>query len=97
MAPARDDFNLPTLGLDWSSLRGPADESWLSLRERPGWLRLRGRESLHSLFAQSLLARRLTELQAQAETCLEFNPTHFAQMAGLICWYDTKTHYYLPG
>jgi xylan 1,4-beta-xylosidase len=46
---SRDDFNSPTLDLRWSSLRVPVDASWLSLAERPGWLRLRGRDSMHSL------------------------------------------------
>jgi len=79
----------------WSSLRTPVDESWLTLRERPGWLRLRGRDSLFSLFEQSLVARRLQAFHVVAETCLEFNPASFNEMAGLICWYDTRTHYYL--
>ena len=73
----------------------PRWASWLALTKRPGWLRLRGRESLHSLFAQSLIARRLQSLRVTAETCLEFSPTHFTQMAGLICYYDTRTHFYL--
>jgi xylan 1,4-beta-xylosidase len=76
-------------------LRVPADESWLTLRERPGWLRLRGRESLHSLFEQSLVGKRLRSFRCVAETCLEFEPENFMQMAGLVCWYDTRTHYYL--
>jgi xylan 1,4-beta-xylosidase len=93
--PERDNFDAPTLDVHWSTLRVPADESWLNLRERPGWLRLWGRESVFSLFDQSLLARRLQAFRATAETCLEFHPAHFTQMAGLICWYDTRTHYYL--
>jgi xylan 1,4-beta-xylosidase len=95
VAPARDDFDAPQLDASWNSLRGPADQSWLSLTARPGWLRLRGRESLHSLFHQSLVARRLTEHRVTVETCLEFAPTHFTQAAGLICYYDTRTHFYL--
>lgn len=91
----RDDFDHPTLSPQWASLREPVEDSWLSLTERPGWLRLRGRESLHSLFTQSLVAKRLPAVQAQIETCLEFHPTHFTHMAGLVCLYDTKTHYYL--
>lgn len=93
--PVRDDFDSPALDIHWSSLRVPVDESWLSLTERPGWLRLRGRHSPISLFEQSLIAKRLTAFRATAETCLEFEPTHFTQMAGLICYYDTRTHYYL--
>ncbi|MFX8347329.1 hypothetical protein ABTL51_20650, partial [Acinetobacter baumannii] len=46
--PARDDFDASTLNPHLNSLRVPVDESWLSLTERPGWLRLKGRESLMS-------------------------------------------------
>lgn len=91
----RNDFNSATLDVRWSSLRVPVDESWLSLTERPGWLRLRGRDSTFSLFTQSLIARRVQHFQFVAETCLEFTPTHFTQMAGLICYYDTRQHFYL--
>lgn len=91
----RDHFESPKLGIPWSSLRVPADESWLSLTERPGWLRLRGRDSQHSLFDQSLVARRVQHFKFIAETCLEFSPVHYTQMAGLICYYDTHQHYYL--
>jgi xylan 1,4-beta-xylosidase len=93
--PPHDDFDAPQLDPSWSSLRGPVEESWLSLTARPGWLRLRGRESLHSLFYQSLVAQRLTEHHCTARTCLEFRPEHFTQSAGLVCYYDTRTHFYL--
>ena len=92
---ARDDFNADQLGVDWSSLRVPVDESWLSFKARPGWLRLYGRDSLFSLFTQSLIARRLQHFRVTIETCLEFEPTHFTQLAGLVCYYDTRTNYYL--
>jgi xylan 1,4-beta-xylosidase len=91
----RDEFDSPQLNPHWYSLRIPVEESWLTLTDRPGWLRLRGRESLHSLFDQSFIAKRQQSFRCTVQTCLEFNPTHFTQMAGLICWYDTRTHYYL--
>jgi xylan 1,4-beta-xylosidase len=93
--PERDEFNSDKLDPRWSSLRQPADESWLSLTERPGWLRLRGGDSLSSLFRQRLIAHRAQHFRFTAETCLEFSPAHFTQMAGLICYYDTRQHYYL--
>jgi xylan 1,4-beta-xylosidase len=93
--PARDDFDLGKLDSCWSTLRQLAHENWLSLVERRGWLRLFGRDSLFSLFEQSLIVRRMQHFQFTAETCLEFLPTHFTQMAGLICYYDTRQHYYL--
>jgi xylan 1,4-beta-xylosidase len=92
---ARDDFDAVVLDASWSSLRVPMDDSWLSLRERRGWLRLRGRDSQHSLFEQSLVAKRLQHFQATAETQLEFAPTHFTQSAGLTLWYNTRAHYLL--
>ena len=91
----RDDFDSSELDVRWSSLRQPADETWLSLTERPGWLRLCGGDSPFSLFKQSLLARRVQHFKFTAETCLEFSPAHYTQMAGLICYYDTRQHYYM--
>jgi xylan 1,4-beta-xylosidase len=92
---AREEFDSAKLDATWQTLRVPADESWLSLNERPGWLRLRGRESLHSLSEQSVVVKRLQTVRARAETKLEFSPVRFTQMAGLMCWYDTRTHFYL--
>ena len=93
--PERDHFDTEKLGAHWNLLRVPPDESWLSLSARPGWLRLRGRDSQHSLFDQSLIARRVQHFHFATETCLEFSPDNFTQSAGLICYYDTRTHYYL--
>jgi xylan 1,4-beta-xylosidase len=93
--PERDDFDTGSLDVQWSSLRVPADSSWLSLTERRGWLRLCGRDSLFSWFTQSLIARRVRHFEFTAETCLEFAPGHFTQMAGLICYYETRQFYYL--
>lgn len=90
-----DDFDAASLDVSWSSLRVPVDESWASLTARPGWLRLTGRNSLHSFFEQSLLAKRLQHFKVTAETRLQFAPDHFTQMAGLVFYYDTRTHYYL--
>lgn len=91
----RDDFDRPSLDVTWSSLRVPVEEHWLTLTARPGWLRLRGRDSLHSWFKQSLVAKPLRSSRCVAETCLEFSPAHFTQAAGLVCYYDTRTYYYL--
>ncbi|KAB8161910.1 family 43 glycosylhydrolase [Streptomyces sp. 3MP-14] len=80
---------------EWSALRRPIDDSWASLTERPGWLRLFGGQSPHSLFDQSLLARRVTDTRQSLTVGMEFHPTRFSQAAGLIAWYDTSTYYYL--
>ncbi|WP_240796291.1 glycoside hydrolase family 43 protein [Streptomyces sp. RFCAC02] len=93
--PPRDDFDGATLSPEWSTPRVPADETWASLTARPGFLRLYGRQSQHSLFDQSLVARRVTHRRVTATTCLEFAPRRYAQSAGLIAWYDASTYYYL--
>ncbi|RPI60443.1 MAG: glycoside hydrolase family 43 protein, partial [Planctomycetaceae bacterium] len=93
--PAMDDFDGGKLDIDFQTLRIPADESWLTLRRRPGWLRLFGRESLSSRHRQSLVARRVQSLRCQASTCVEFEPEIFQQMAGLVGIYNMKLWHYL--
>lgn len=93
--PERDDFDELHLRGDWNTLRIPPDSSWLSLSERPGFLRLRGMESLSSLHRQSLVARRQQAFHIEAETLLDYEPGNFQQMAGLILYYDTEDYVYL--
>jgi xylan 1,4-beta-xylosidase len=93
--PTCDDFDGPALGLEWQTLRIPADASWLSLSARPGFLRLRGRESLRSYHEQSLVGRRLQSQYALAETALEVAPASYKHMAGLALFYDTRNWIYL--
>jgi xylan 1,4-beta-xylosidase len=93
--PERDDFDAPELNADWATLRVLANPSWLSLTERPGWLRLRGRECPSSLHEQSLVAKRVQSFHVIVETRIEFSPTRFSQFAGLVAWYDTNMFYYL--
>ncbi len=90
-----DNFDGPELSPHFNSLRVPIDSSWLSLTDRPGFLRLYGRESMSSLHHQSLVARRLQGFRAEAETVVEFSPTSFQQMAGLIAYYNTRNYAYL--
>jgi xylan 1,4-beta-xylosidase len=62
---------------------------------RPGFLRLYGRESIGSLFKQSLVARRQQAHCYSARTLVEFEPKHFQQAAGLVCYYNlSKYHYF---
>ncbi|CAN7457785.1 glycoside hydrolase family 43 protein [Rhizobacter sp. LjRoot28] len=93
--PERDDFNGPTLSGHWNALRVPFSEDWVSLGARPGHLRLIGRESLMSLFDQSLVARRQQHFRCEAETLVDFEPTSFQQTAGLVAYYNTQNHAYL--
>jgi xylan 1,4-beta-xylosidase len=93
--PARDDFQEPALRPCYQSLRIPLDGSMMSLSERPGFLRLKGRESILSHFRQSLVARRISSFEVTATTCLEFEPDSFQQMAGMAAFYNTDSFYYL--
>lgn len=93
--PERDHFDGGTLSVHFQSLRVPLAEDSLSLIERPGYLRLKGGESLSSFHRQTLVARRQQSFRFTAETCVEFEPDDFNQMAGLICLYDTMNYYYL--
>ncbi len=88
-------FDSPVLDLHFQSLRQPLTAAWLSLTERPGFLRLKGMEPTVSTFRQSLIARRVQAFEIQVETTVDFQPTTFQQMAGLIAYYDTENHYYL--
>lgn len=94
-AAVRDDFNTSVLDSDYQSLRIPMTEHYLSLAERPGYLRMYGRSGLSSKFSQTLIAKRLTEYDMEISTKLEFEPEVFKQMAGLILMYDTDNYLYL--
>lgn len=85
----RDDFDGPTLGDEWQTLRAPATPEWCDLGSNPGWLRLRGRAPLNALDRQSLVGRRLDELRAEARTRVRCEPRHFQHSAGLALYYDT--------
>jgi xylan 1,4-beta-xylosidase len=93
--PERDDFDADTLSIDWQAPRVAIDESIASLQARKGFLRLYGRESIVSLFEQSLISRRQRSFHIEASTCVEFNPESSQQLAGLVAFYSTDSFYYL--
>lgn len=94
-APVREDFETAKLPLCFQTLRVPLEEDTLSLVDRPGYLRLKGRDSLYSRHRQALIARRWQAFRFRASTCLEYTPIHFKQSAGLICLYDQENFFYL--
>jgi Beta-xylosidase len=93
----RIDFGRITrLPLELQALRRPVTDFWCSLnRDRPGFLRLYGRDSPSSRFEQSLLGRRIWHFDFEAETELEFYPESHLQFAGLMLRYDENSFYYL--
>jgi xylan 1,4-beta-xylosidase len=93
--PVREEFDTDTLPIDFQWLRSPRSDRLFSLCARKGHLRLYGRESIGSLFEQALVARRQQAHCFSASTCVEFEPVHFQQMAGLVCYYNSaKFHYF---
>ncbi|WP_042224184.1 glycoside hydrolase family 43 protein [Oceanobacillus manasiensis] len=94
-APVREDFDSDMWNIHLNTLRVAPDDSWVSLKARPGFMRIRGRESLFSLHEQSLVARRLQSINVIVETCVEFEPDNFHEMAGLTLFYDQNMFYYL--
>ena len=93
--PVREDFDAPTLPLDFQWLRSPWPGELFSLTARPGHLRLFGRETIGSQFRQALVARRQQAFCYSAATVMEFEPGHFQQMAGLVCYYNAGKFHYL--
>ena len=94
-ALVREDFNSPQLPIDFQWLRTPWPEEIFSLTARPCFLRLFGRETIGSSFRQSLVARRQQSHCFGAATVVEFEPDHFQQLAGLVCYYNSTKYHYL--
>jgi xylan 1,4-beta-xylosidase len=92
---ARSDFDGGTLPIEFQWLRSPQPEDLFSLSARPGHLRLYGRETIGSLFRQALVARRQQAHCFTASTVVDFEPEHFQQMAGLVCYYGGAKFHYL--
>jgi xylan 1,4-beta-xylosidase len=92
---ARSDFDGGTLPIDFQWLRSPQPDDILSLSARPGHLRLYGRETIGSVFRQALVARRQQAHCFSASTMVDFEPEHFQQTAGLVCYYGGAKFHYL--
>lgn len=86
----KDDFDSSELNLHFQTLRIPLTEDTLSLQDRPGHLRLYGRQSLMSTFLQAHVARRWQSFTFDAETKLAYRPKNIQQFAGLCCYFNTK-------
>ena len=86
--PGKDDFDRTELNINYQWLRIPLTEQMVTLKERPGYLRIYGHESLASYHTQALIARRWESFNFDAETAVEFEPDTFQQLAGLTCFYN---------
>jgi len=89
------EFDSETLPPEFQWLRTPEPGTFMSLTDRPGFLRLKGKSSLGNWFEQALVARRQEAFCYSAETKLEFSPDNFQQRAGLVCYYNAHKYHYL--
>ncbi|PXA91941.1 glycoside hydrolase 43 family protein [Nostoc sp. 3335mG] len=93
--PPRAEFDDAALPIDFQWLRTPDPDAIFSLTTRPGHLRLFGRETIGSIFTQSLVARRQQAFHYSARCRMDFAPQHFQQAAGLVAYYNGSKFHYL--
>lgn len=91
----RINFDTDKVDINFQALRVPMTKDWVNQEDRQGYLRLYGKESLSSCFEQSMIARRVQAHHTVAQTCIEYFPENFQQMAGLVCYYNTVHYHYL--
>jgi xylan 1,4-beta-xylosidase len=92
-APARDDFDSPTLTLHWNFLRTPRDEFY-SLSERASHLRLRlCPQYLSEQTNPSFVGRRQQHIHFQAQCSIEFTPQNEHECAGLVLVQNNDFHF----
>jgi xylan 1,4-beta-xylosidase len=92
---ARENFDSAQLPIDFQWLRSPWPDELFNLTDRRGFLRLHGHETVGSLFKQALVARRQQSHCYSASTIVQFQPRHFQQIAGMICYYNSSKFHYL--
>lgn len=92
-APIRDDFNSPTLALQWNMLRTPQSQ-WYTLAN--GNLVLQPRpQKLQALTNPSFMARRIEDHDFTATTALSFSAQKPGQQAGLAIYRNSQSHFTL--
>ncbi len=92
-APARDDFDSPTLAFQWNFLRTPR-EDFYSLSGRPSHLRLRLRlQRLSEPSNPSFVGRRQQHIHFQAQCAVEFTPQNEHECAGLVLIQNNDFHF----
>ncbi|MEH1014025.1 family 43 glycosylhydrolase [Micromonospora sp. CPCC 206060] len=92
--PEVDDFDAPTLGPMWSTLRRPATPDWVSLTARRSHLRIAGGQSPAGRHRPSLVARPVTDPNFLLTAVLEFRPATYRQLAGVTGYHDSRNWHY---
>jgi len=89
----RDNFDTPSLGLQWNFLRNPSEESW-SLKDRPGWLRLQGYAvSLDDQGSPAMVCRRQQHFFCKGRTLMKWTPAGPNEEAGITIRMNERYHY----
>jgi xylan 1,4-beta-xylosidase len=89
----RDDFDDATLALQWNFLRTPR-ESFYSLSENPGYLRLRLRpQRLSELTNPSFVGRRQQHIHFTVLTSIDFMPQSKNEYAGFALIQNNHFHF----
>ena len=89
----RDDFDKPSLGLDWNFIRNPREADW-SLSEKPGFFRLKGSPAnLNDQDSPAFIGRRQQHFNCRATVSLDFIPSSPAEEAGLTVFMNPTHHY----
>ncbi|MCT8139611.1 glycoside hydrolase family 43 protein [Anaerobacillus sp. CMMVII] len=82
--PACDHFEGSELGLKWSFIRTPKEDFW-SLKDRPGYLRLKTKkEVITEEVNPSFVGRRQQHMNFSVRTKLEFSPLNEGESAGIV-------------
>lgn len=89
--PDFDDFDSEELGI-WYYAPRIMPSSFVDVKARPGYVRIRGQESRTSLNEVSILARKLTSVHVRITTKMDFKPEIHQHSAGLILYYDNMNY-----
>lgn len=95
LPPEREDFDFSEIPREFLTLRQSAESCRITAKERDGFLRIYGGNSLSCKYGVGLLARRIQSLRCNFGTCMEFSPETFQGTAGLVCYYNGDNCYYL--
>jgi alpha-N-arabinofuranosidase len=90
---ACDNFDQATLGYAWNFIRTPR-EQFVSLNERPGYLRLRLRPQMITKWENpSFVGRRQQHINCYVSTAMEFMPKNERESAGLVVVQNPDYHF----
>ncbi|WP_341728087.1 family 43 glycosylhydrolase [Brooklawnia sp.] len=89
-----DTFDTDTWDARFMTPYRRQDPTWVTMHERPGYLRIHGGESLFSRMSPSIMATRATSFEFDVKTAIEFHPHHYSESAGLGLYYDSDNWLY---